>query len=165
MRREFVSVGRPGTVVSSMPVRAAGGIVVRRGANSNEWEVALVYRSSHGDWGFPKGKLEPGETELFCARREVEEETGLLCNIGAYVGQTQYVDRRKRPKIVHYWLMEPLDGAFAPTEEIDDMQWVHARHRRSGPVLRARPRACWRKRFVPLSQTGCSQPRPEPRRA
>jgi 8-oxo-dGTP pyrophosphatase MutT (NUDIX family) len=107
-----------------MPVRAAGGIVLRRVAGADEWEVALVYRASRGDWGFPKGKLEPGETELFCARREVEEETGLLCNIGAYVGQTQYVDRRKRPKIVHYWLMEPLDGVFAPTEEVDDMQWV-----------------------------------------
>ena len=54
----------------------------------------------------------------------MEEETGLLCNIGAYVGQTQYVDRRSRPKIVHYWLMEPLAGVFEPTEEVDDMQWV-----------------------------------------
>ena len=86
--------------------------------------MALVYRASRGDWGFPKGKLEPGETELFCARREVEEETGLLCNIGSYVGQTQYVDRASRPKIVHYWLMEPLAGDFEPTEEVDDMQWV-----------------------------------------
>jgi 8-oxo-dGTP diphosphatase len=88
------------------------------------WQVALVYRAGRDDWGFPKGKLEPGETELFCARREVEEETGLLCNIGAYVGQTQYVDRRERPKIVHYWLMEPLAGVFEPTAEVDDMRWV-----------------------------------------
>jgi len=107
----------------SLPVRAAGGIVVRP-AGRGGWEVALVFRASRGDWGFPKGKLEPGESELFCARREVEEETGLLCNIGAYVGQTQYVDRRGRPKIVHYWLMEPLTGTFERTEEVDDMQWV-----------------------------------------
>jgi 8-oxo-dGTP diphosphatase len=111
-------------VLRSLPVRAAGGVVVRGRSNSGGFEVALIYRSTHDDWSFPKGKLEPGETELFCARREVEEETGLLCNIGSYLGQTEYVDRRDRPKIVHYWLMEPLEGEFEPTDEVADMQWV-----------------------------------------
>jgi len=110
-------------VLRTLPVRAAGGVVVR-GDRRGGFEVALIFRSTHGDWSFPKGKLEPGETELFCARREVEEETGLLCNIGAYLGQTEYIDRRDRPKIVHYWLMEPLEGEFEPTEEVADMQWV-----------------------------------------
>jgi len=103
-------------------VTAAGGIVVRGGATGIE--LALVYRSSRLDWGFPKGKLEPGETELSCARREVEEETGLLCNVGEYVGHTSYVDRRNRPKVVHYWMMEPVGGEFAVSDEVDDMQWV-----------------------------------------
>ena len=110
-------------VVSQMPVRAAGGIVLRRGGDHG-LETALVFRLSRRDWSFPKGKLQPGETELFCARREVEEETGLLCNIGQYVGKTEYVDRHGRPKVVHYWLMEALEGEFAPTDEVDDMQWV-----------------------------------------
>jgi 8-oxo-dGTP pyrophosphatase MutT (NUDIX family) len=108
--------------LSPTVVRAAGGIVVRTTAVGVE--VALVYRSSRGDWSFPKGKLHPGETEIFCARREVEEETGLLCNVWDYVGCTEYIDRRGRPKIVHYWLMEPLEGEFEPSEEVDDMQWV-----------------------------------------
>ncbi|MFZ0667310.1 MAG: NUDIX hydrolase [Acidimicrobiales bacterium] len=103
-------------------VRAAGGVVVRRTAVGVE--IALVYRSSRSDWGFPKGKLEPGESEIFCARREVEEETGLICNVWDYLGHTEYVDRRDRPKIVHYWLMEPIEGEFKPSEEVDDMQWV-----------------------------------------
>jgi 8-oxo-dGTP diphosphatase len=106
-----------------MPVRAAGGVVVRK-APTGAFEVALVYRASRSDWSFPKGKLEPGETELYCARREVEEETGLVCNIGSYLGKTEYVDRRDRPKTVRYWIMEPLEGEFEPTEEVDDMQWV-----------------------------------------
>jgi len=106
-----------------LPVRAAGGVVVRKGAGGG-FEVSLVYRASRADWGFPKGKLEPGETELFCARREVEEETGLICNIGSYLGKTEYVDRRQRPKTVKYWIMEPLEGEFEPTDEVDDMQWV-----------------------------------------
>jgi 8-oxo-dGTP pyrophosphatase MutT (NUDIX family) len=110
-------------VLRSMPVRAAGGIVVKKGQGGG-FEVALIYRASRVDWSFPKGKLEAGETELFCARREVEEETGLVCNIGSYLGKTEYVDRRHRPKTVKYWIMEPLEGEFEPTDEVDDMQWV-----------------------------------------
>ncbi len=104
-------------------MRAAGGIVIRKGP-AGGLEVALIYRASRHDWSFPKGKREPGETDLFCARREVEEETGLLCNVASYVGMTEYVDRRDRPKTVKYWIMEPLEGEFEPTEEVDDMQWV-----------------------------------------
>jgi 8-oxo-dGTP diphosphatase len=109
--------------LSGVPVRAAGGVVVRKTC-SGGFEVALIYRSTHDDWSFPKGKLEAGETELFCARREVEEETGLLCSIEDYVGHTEYIDRHGRPKIVHYWLMEPTAGNFVPTDEIADMDWV-----------------------------------------
>jgi 8-oxo-dGTP diphosphatase len=106
-----------------MPVRAAGGIVIREGS-AGGLEVALIYRASHSDWSFPKGKREPGESDLVCARREVEEETGLVCNVVSYVGMTEYVDRRDRPKTVKYWIMEPLEGDFEPTDEVDDMQWV-----------------------------------------
>jgi 8-oxo-dGTP diphosphatase len=105
------------------PVRAAGGVVVRK-TRSGGFEVVLIYRSTHDDWSFPKGKLEAGETELFCAHREVQEETGFLCNTEDYVGHTEYMDRRGRPKIVHYWLMEPVEGEFAPSDEIADMEWV-----------------------------------------
>jgi 8-oxo-dGTP diphosphatase len=110
-------------VLRRMPVRAAGGIVIRKGPTGS-LEVALIYRASRSDWSFPKGKREPGETDLFCARREVEEETGLLCNVVSYVGMTEYIDRRDRPKTVKYWIMEPLEGEFEPTDEVDDMQWV-----------------------------------------
>lgn len=72
---------------------------------------------------FRKESSNPGSRSS-SAQGRVEEETGLLCNIGAYLGQTEYIDRRDRPKIVHYWLMEPLEGEFEPTEEVADMQWV-----------------------------------------
>jgi len=37
----------------------------------------LLIRDFHGNVGFPKGHLEPGETRQMAALREIREETGL----------------------------------------------------------------------------------------
>lgn len=37
----------------------------------------LVYSKRNDEWGFPKGHIEKGETELETAKREIEEETGI----------------------------------------------------------------------------------------
>ena len=99
-------------------VRAAGGIVSRGG------EVLLVHRPKYGDWTFPKGKCAPGEDDESCALREVEEETGLRCALVEEIGTTAYADSRGRPKRVRWWLMEPLDGNFVATDEIDEVRWA-----------------------------------------
>jgi 8-oxo-dGTP pyrophosphatase MutT (NUDIX family) len=58
--------------VKSAP-RAAGAVVFRR----SERGVRLLLLRAYQNWDFPKGMVEPGESELDAARREVEEETGL----------------------------------------------------------------------------------------
>ena len=45
--------------------------------------MLLLHRPGHGDWSIPKGKAEPGETGRECAAREVREETGFECRLGA----------------------------------------------------------------------------------
>ena len=44
--------------------------------NQNQTHVLLV-QSKRGNWGFPKGKREFGETPKECALRELQEETGI----------------------------------------------------------------------------------------
>jgi 8-oxo-dGTP pyrophosphatase MutT (NUDIX family) len=99
-------------------VRAAGGLVVRNG------DVLLVHRPKYDDWTFPKGKAEDGETDEECALREVLEETGLRCELMSEAGATEYVDSRGRPKRVRWWVMQPVGGAFTPTEEVDEVRWA-----------------------------------------
>ena len=103
-------------------IRGAGGILLREGLG-HRIEVALVHRPGR-DWSFPKGKVDPGESYEECALREVLEETGYRCVLKDFVGFTEYRDRRGRPKVVGYWVMEVLDGAFAVSDEVDELRWL-----------------------------------------
>jgi 8-oxo-dGTP pyrophosphatase MutT (NUDIX family) len=104
-------------------VRAAGGVVYRY-TDAGEVEIAVIHRPAYDDWSLPKGKLKPGERLEAAALREVEEETGLVCMIARSLGIIEYIDRRGREKVVWYWLMRSIGGAFKATEEVDGMTWL-----------------------------------------
>jgi 8-oxo-dGTP pyrophosphatase MutT (NUDIX family) len=103
-------------------VQAAGGLVVRR--HHGELQIVVVHRPVQQDWSFPKGKLEAGETFELAALREVREETGMVCRLLRFIGHTEYVDRKGRPKAVAYWVMAAAAGFFTPNEEVDELRWL-----------------------------------------
>jgi len=111
------------TTVSTEVVHAAGGVVWRSGERGDP-EVLLVHRPKYDDWSIPKGKREDGESDEECALREVEEETGLRCELGPELAGTAYLDRKGRPKEVRYWVMTPVDGAFEAGDEVDEVSWL-----------------------------------------
>jgi 8-oxo-dGTP diphosphatase len=104
-------------------VSAAGGVVLRRGQDGKA-RVAVIHRPKYMDWSLPKGKLEEGEGWKEAALREVEEEIGYRCEIGAELPPVSYLDRRSRRKLVRYWLMEPVEGSFQPHGEVDELRWL-----------------------------------------
>ena len=112
-------------------VRAAGGVITRAGAGG--LEVLVVHRPRYDDWSLPKGKAEPGESDEETAVREVEEETGYRCTLGAELATIRYRDRKGRNKQVHYWFMtvvpDPAWGPageppFVPNDEVDERRWI-----------------------------------------
>jgi 8-oxo-dGTP pyrophosphatase MutT (NUDIX family) len=52
---------------------AAGAVVFRR----TDRGVRLLVLRAYKNWDFPKGMVEPGESDLDAAKRECAEETGL----------------------------------------------------------------------------------------
>ena len=103
-------------------VHAAGGVVVRE--RDGKSQIAVVHRPRYDDWSLPKGKLDPGEDWAAAALREVEEETGMRCELAEELGSVRYRDRKGRPKLVRWWRMRPLGGEFAPGDEVDELRWL-----------------------------------------
>lgn len=127
-------------------IRAAGGVVWRPppGDGGGAPEVLLVHRPKYDDWTIPKGKANDGEPDEDCARREVEEETGLRCVLGDHLADVSYRDRYDRPKVARYWAMRPVSGAFQPNAEVDEVRWLTVddalrllTYERDRPVVRA----------------------------
>ena len=84
--------------------------------------VLLGHRARYDDWSLPKGKLEPGETWEAAALREVREETGVRCELGAFLGSSHYAPGGT-PKEVRWWAMTTADEA-GPTDEVDAVRWA-----------------------------------------
>jgi 8-oxo-dGTP diphosphatase len=124
--------GSKGSKPRKPDVRAAGGLVWRSavvgdpsGATADGVEVVLIHRPRYDDWSFPKGKLDRGESWEDAARREVEEETGLRCELGEELPPARYVDGKGRLKEVRYWVMRPVGaGPWSPNDEVDRRRWV-----------------------------------------
>ncbi len=113
---------RAASAQGSAVIRAAGGVVLGPGESGTD--VLIVHRPKYDDWTFPKGKAEPGESDEACALREVEEETGLRCELLEELPATTYRDSRLRSKRVRYWLMRPTEGELTFRHEVDDARWL-----------------------------------------
>ncbi len=106
-------------------------------------EVVLASRRTRrGElaWGLAKGGIEDGESAEDAAVREVREETGLLAEIEAPLGETRYFyvweDVRIR-KTVHFFLMRCTGGDVEDRDdEMEEIRWF--------PLERALKRAAYR---------------------
>ena len=53
---------------------------------------ALMLKTNHNEWVFPKGHIEQGETSLFAAKRECHEESGVILKDAKYYGSVPGFD-------------------------------------------------------------------------
>jgi 8-oxo-dGTP diphosphatase len=103
-------------------VAAAGGLVWRQA--SDRRELIVIHRRRHRDWTLPKGKVQPGESWVQCAIREVKEETGFDVEIESPAGWVCY-DTGEITKVVRFWNMRPVgESQFQSSEEVMSVHWL-----------------------------------------
>ncbi len=95
----------------------------------------VIIRSTEGFYGFPKGHMEPGETEAETALREIREETGLTVRlVGDFRTEDAHpLSREGRPDVMKqiiYFLAEfqaqPLRAQESEVSEIQLMSYENA---------------------------------------
>lgn len=122
---------RPRTeaLTADKPSVLAAGTLCWRVENA-ELQVLLIHRPRYGDWSWPKGKLDPGETFPECAIRETAEEVGLRVRLGIPL-QSTYYPVPSGMKVVHYWAAHVRNTTPVPDgKEVDDYLWCTPRHAR-----------------------------------
>jgi 8-oxo-dGTP pyrophosphatase MutT (NUDIX family) len=114
---------------SGKPAFAAGGLVYCTVSDDASRLAVLLIYDKHGNWGFPKGHLEAGETPVQAAQREIAEETGLDCTIGPFVQRISYPVFKRgvwREKHVDYFLAQSTCAELHPQtdEGIHAARWL-----------------------------------------
>ncbi|CAB4705073.1 unannotated protein [freshwater metagenome] len=107
------------------PVIYAAGAVLWRIGENKKVEIALIHRPRYDDWSLPKGKLDPNETMIGCAHREVMEETGYSAVFGPEIGHATYIVDGVT-KLVKYWSAQAVGEATGKPnpQEVDQILWL-----------------------------------------
>jgi 8-oxo-dGTP pyrophosphatase MutT (NUDIX family) len=121
---------------------SAGGVVLRglqpdgEAQAAGEAQVVVIVptrRAPDGSrvLGLPKGHIDPGETALQAAEREVREETGIVAEPMGELGKARYWyrrDGRTISKAVSFYLFRHVGGDTRNhDDEVEEVRWIGLR--------------------------------------
>ena len=99
--------------------KACGCIIIEKGK-------VLLIQQTKGHWGFPKGHVELGETEIETAKREVKEETNIDVEINEnkrYVME-YFTDKGNFKQVVLFIARKTSGNEKYQESEIKTMKWM-----------------------------------------
>lgn len=104
--------------------RSCGAVVFKETDEGRKILLIKNKRSAH--WGFPKGHIEKGESEVDTAIRETKEETGLDIDIlDGFSAKSEYTIQGRVEKAVVIFLAKAVsDAVTVQEEEIDEYVWA-----------------------------------------
>ena len=97
---------------------AAGGLVTNQ-----QGQVLMLKSPRYGDWEFPGGQVEEGETIPHALEREILEETGVVARVRSLVGI--YSNTRRPPIVNMDFICEYISGELETSNESVEVKWVN----------------------------------------
>ncbi|OIO38353.1 MAG: hypothetical protein AUJ72_02700 [Candidatus Omnitrophica bacterium CG1_02_46_14] len=107
---------------------SAGGVVLNKKCQ------VLVVNQQGTSWSLPKGHLDPGETALVAAKREIFEESGvkklqLIKTLGKYeryrIGLNVHEDDLSELKVIEMFLFKTEQESLKPQDpQNPEARWV-----------------------------------------
>ncbi|KKU34334.1 MAG: ADP-ribose pyrophosphatase [Candidatus Uhrbacteria bacterium GW2011_GWE2_46_68] len=108
---------------------SAGGVVL------NVQGQILVVNQKHNSWSLPKGHIDPGETLIAAAKREIYEESGLcdlvmIRELGTYqrfkIGKDGVGEDQSEWKTITFFLFRTSEQNLVPVDpENPEARWVN----------------------------------------
>lgn len=99
---------------------------------NDDAEILMIRRSDNGNWALPGGAIDLGESMTQAAVREVEEETGIDCEITGLIGI--YTDpghiilytsnNEARQEFSILLRGRPVSGVPTTSDESLDVRWI-----------------------------------------
>lgn len=99
--------------------KACGCIIIENGK-------VLLIQQTKGHWGFPKGHMELGETEIETAKREVKEETNIDVEINENKRHVMeyFTDKGNFKQVVLFIARKTSGNEKYQESEIKTMKWM-----------------------------------------
>ena len=99
--------------------KSCGAVVI-------DGDRVLIIKQTAGHTAFPKGHVEPGETEAETATREIREETGIEVEIDQSFRMTETFSPKSGVlKDVVYFIGRPVGGSICAQEtEVESISWL-----------------------------------------
>ena len=103
--------------------KSCGAVIFRK---AEGWNVLLIRHTKGRHISFPKGHVEPGETESQTAEREILEETGLRVRVDRrFRAENRYNIRPDTQKLVVIFAALTEQAEITPQpEEIAEAFWL-----------------------------------------
>jgi ADP-ribose pyrophosphatase YjhB (NUDIX family) len=86
--------------------------------------VRRANEPSRGLWSLPGGRVEPGEDDPTAVAREVAEETGLVVEVGALVGEVEREGPKGQLYVIRDYEALAVGGELKAGDDASDAKFV-----------------------------------------
>ena len=106
--------------------KSCGALVFRQDPKTGRMYILMIRHKHGGHRSFPKGHVEPGETEHQTAMREVEEETAVKIRITSDFSEKVHYSPMPgvRKEVVYFLALTDQKYTRPRDGEIADVGWV-----------------------------------------